>query len=275
MFYKKNLSLLPIYFFIPSFFNLVDSCILRNWIYRWTMARPHIKIELWPLIYSSPPRKSTHYLQYPAQRVSVLSLSQICKMPNYYHQQQSRKAGNNSYNNLPQMFRTSLISDSFANFCPYFQFKTNQNKNAQSLSHVQLFCNPMDCSLPGSSVHGILQARVLERVAISSSRGSSQPRDWTHISCISLHWQEDSLPLNTSVIWASLLAQVVKNLPAVQETWVWSLSQKDPLQKGMATYSSILAWRIPWTEEPGGLQSIGSQRFGHDWTTNTFTSHGL
>ena len=148
-------------------------------------------------------------------------------------------------------------------------------KNAQSLSHVQLFCNPMDYSLPGSSVHGILQARVLEWVAISSSRGSSQPRDWTHVSCISLHWQEDSLPLNTSVIWASLLAQVVKNLPAVQEKWVWSLSQKDPLQKRMATYSSILAWRIPWTEEPGGLQSIGSQRFGHDWTTNTFTSHGL
>ena len=55
-----------------------------------------------------------------------------------------------------------------------------------------------------------------------------------------------------------------KNLPAVQETWVQSLGQEDPLKKGMATYSSILAWRVPWTEEHGGLQSMGSQRVGHD-----------
>ena len=56
---------------------------------------------------------------------------------------------------------------------------------------------------------------------------------------------------------------MIKNLPALQKTQVRSLSGKDPLQKGMATYSSILAWRIPWTEEPGGLQSMGSQRVGH------------
>ena len=56
---------------------------------------------------------------------------------------------------------------------------------------------------------------------------------------------------------------MVKNLPAVQETQVQFLSQEDPLEKGMATQSSILAWRIPWTEEPGGLQSTGSQRVGH------------
>ena len=60
------------------------------------------------------------------------------------------------------------------------------------------------------------------------------------------------------------LSQTVKNLPAMQETQVQSLGQKDPLEKGMATHSSTLAWRIPWTEEPGGLQSAGSQRVGHD-----------
>ena len=60
------------------------------------------------------------------------------------------------------------------------------------------------------------------------------------------------------------MAQLVKNLSAMQETWVQSLSQEDPLEKGMATHSSILAWSIPWTEEPGRLQSIGSQRVGHD-----------
>ena len=63
---------------------------------------------------------------------------------------------------------------------------------------------------------------------------------------------------------ASLVAQTVKNLHAVQETWVPSLGQEEPLEKGMATHSSILAWRIPWTEEPGGLQPTGSQRVGHD-----------
>ena len=63
------------------------------------------------------------------------------------------------------------------------------------------------------------------------------------------------------------VAQLVKNLPATQETWVQSLGREDPLEKGMATHSSILAWRIPWTEEPGGLQSTGSQRVECDWLT--------
>ena len=65
------------------------------------------------------------------------------------------------------------------------------------------------------------------------------------------------------------MAQMVKNLPAMQETKVWSLGQEDPLEKGMAAHSSIRAWRIPWTEEPGGLQSTGLQRVGHDWKTVT------
>ena len=68
---------------------------------------------------------------------------------------------------------------------------------------------------------------------------------------------------------ATLVAQIVKNLPAMQETWVWSLGQEDPLEKGMATHSSILAWKIPETEEPGRLQSMGLQRVGHFWATNT------
>ena len=64
------------------------------------------------------------------------------------------------------------------------------------------------------------------------------------------------------------VAQMVKNPSAMQETWIWSLGWDDPLEKGMAIHSSILTWRIPWTEEPGGLQSVGSQRVGHDWETN-------
>ena len=65
-------------------------------------------------------------------------------------------------------------------------------------------------------------------------------------------------------IGASQVAQMVKNLPVMQETWVQSLGCEDTLEKGMATHSSILAWRIPWTEEPGGLQSMGLQRVGYD-----------
>ena len=68
----------------------------------------------------------------------------------------------------------------------------------------------------------------------------------------------------------ALVAQMVKNVPEMQETWVQFLDQEEPLEKGMATHSSILAWRIPWTEEPGGLQSMGSQRVRQDWAvTNT------
>ena len=60
------------------------------------------------------------------------------------------------------------------------------------------------------------------------------------------------------------MAQTVKHLPAMQETWVQSLGQEDPLEEEMATHSSVLAWKIPWMEEPGRLQSMGSQRVGHD-----------
>ena len=66
---------------------------------------------------------------------------------------------------------------------------------------------------------------------------------------------------------------LVKNPPTMQEICVWSLSQEDSLEEGMATHSSIFAWRIPWTEEPGGLQSMGLQRVRHDWATNTFYFH--
>ena len=66
---------------------------------------------------------------------------------------------------------------------------------------------------------------------------------------LSLYWQ----------IWASLIVQSVNNLPAVQETWVQSLGWEDPLEKEMATHSSIIAWKISWTEEPGGLHSLGAE----------------
>ena len=75
--------------------------------------------------------------------------------------------------------------------------------------------------------------------------------------------------------WDSLVAQAVKNLPAMWKIWVQSLGREDSREKRMATLSSILAWRGPWIEEPGGLQSMGLQRVEHDWTTNMLTLSGF
>ena len=113
-------------------------------------------------------------------------------------------------------------------------------------------CNPVGCILPGFSVHGISQARILEWVAMPSSRGSFQPRDRTQVSCIAGRLFTDRA--TREVLDMTL---VVKNPPAMQETRVPFLGWEDPLEEGMATHSRILAWRIPWTEEPGGLQSWG------------------
>ena len=79
-----------------------------------------------------------------------------------------------------------------------------------------------------------------------------------------------------STQWGFLDGSVVMNPPAMKETWVRSLGQEDPLEEEMATHSSILAWKIPWTEEAGGLQSKGSQRVRYDWATkpqNKYNEH--
>ena len=83
-----------------------------------------------------------------------------------------------------------------------------------------------------------------------------------------IKWQSSTMQ-NSNYFCTNLIAQSVKNLPAVQETGVWSLGWKDPLEKEMVTHSRILAWKISWTEEPGGLQSMGSQRVRHNWVTKT------
>ena len=117
-----------------------------------------------------------------------------------------------------------------------------------------------DCSLPGSSIHGIFQARVLEWDAIAFSGNAG---DSSSIPGLGRSSGEGmGYPLQYS--WASLVAQNVKNLPAIWETWVRNLGGEDPLEDSMATHSSILAWRIPWTQELGSLQSIRVQRVGHD-----------
>ena len=84
-----------------------------------------------------------------------------------------------------------------------------------------------------------------------------------------VYFTEDNI---TQAGWPGNLAQMVKNLPAMQETQICSLDQEDPLEEDMATHSSILAWRIPWTKDPGRLQFIGLQRVRHDWATFSSSS---
>ena len=161
---------------------------------------------------------------------------------------------------------------------------------------------------PGSSVHGILQARILEWVAILFSRRSSWPRDQTQVSHVAgrffaigttkknqfdpySNWNNLLLSpgnLDSSLCfiqpcilhdvfciytrWTFLVAQMVKRLPAMQETRVRFLGWEDPLEKEMAIHSSTLAWKIPWMEEPDRLQPSGLQRVRHDWATSLSSS---
>ena len=142
---------------------------------------------------------------------------------------------------------------------------------------------PTDCSPSGpfacqssSSVHGTFQAGILEWVAISFSRVSSQPRYWPcYLLCL-LNCRQILSPWShpgslcffiiclSTPFYGFPGVWMVKNLPIKQETQVWSLGSEDSPEKGMATPSSVFAWRIPWTEEPGLLQPMGSQRIRHD-----------
>ena len=144
----------------------------------------------------------------------------------------------------------------------------------------------MTYSPPGSSVHGDSPGKNTGVDCHALLLGSLLIHGLNlHILCL-LHWQVDSLPLTPPIIMsnyymhlyrrhrASLVAQMVKNLPAMQENWVWSLGQEDPLEKEMATHSGVLAWRIPWTEKPGGLWSMGLQSIRCDWATIFFFCGG-
>ena len=152
----------------------------------------------------------------------------------------------------------------------------------KSESEVAQLCPALkDCSTPGSSIHGIFQARVLEWGAIAFSNWLDPNIKFTRTGQILFRLLGWELIYNSSMLifygvifsffWVSLVAQRVKCLPAMQETWVWSLGREDPLEKEMATHSSTLAQKIPWTEEPGRLQSLELQRVEHNWATSLFT----
>ena len=149
------------------------------------------------------------------------------------------------------------------------------------LESCPILLDPVDCILPCSSVHGILQARILERVAISFPRGSSRPTDQTCIFTspalagrfftTSTTCEALSLPKPGSKDWRKWLLQMWTAKQDFKEHENWRQLSTTKLEKGMAAHSSIHAWEIPRTEEPGGLQSMGSHRDGHNWETNPQT----
>ena len=99
--------------------------------------------------------------------------------------------------------------------------------------------------------------------------GSEPYSNWSHSH------KQDSRVVLQSLVASSLVAQTVKHLPTMRETWVQSLGREDPLEKEMATPSSTLAWEIPWMEEPGRLQSVGSQRVIYDWATSPYLTFSI
>ena len=155
--------------------------------------------------------------------------------------------------------RVSCIGRRILYHCTTWEAQREREREREVAQSCPTLCDLMDCSLPGSSVHGIFQARVLEWIAVPFSKESSRPRDRTWVShivdrcctvCDLSQRSRNCAYICICVCRASLAAQRIKRLPAVQETQVWSLGWQDSLEKEMATHSSILAWRIPWTEEP-------------------------
>ena len=157
------------------------------------------------------------------------------------------------------------------------------------LQYCPTVCDPMDYSPPTSSLYGISQARILEWVAMPSSRGSSQPKDQSHVSCVSCiaggfftHWvirefkhsnkEIDSYQVKLEKIHCLIWVSLGKGNPQLFEQSYCSTSEK-----AMAPHSSTLAWKIPWTEEPGGLQSMGVTE-SRTWLNDfifTFHFHAL
>ena len=134
-------------------------------------------------------------------------------------------------------------------FYPQQNFFQNLNRSSQALP---LLYQPSSCNIL------FFFFLVANSTFFTASSQGVDSISRNHFLCSSIR---------SNASWVFLVAQLVKNPPAVQETQAQSLHGEDPLEKEMATHSSILVWKIPWTEEPGRLQSMGSQRVGHDLAT--------
>ena len=135
--------------------------------------------------------------------------------------------------------------------------------NSVALNIVTLFCNHQYYPYPEYFHHPKLKLCTYQTVTPQSPLLPAPINCYPFSVCINVTILDTSDKWNCIFV-PSLVAQRLKHLPEMLETWVQSLSREDPLEKEMATHSSVLAWRIPWREKPGRLQSMGSQRVRHD-----------
>ena len=163
------------------------------------------------------------------------------------------------------ILRDDLLYGSFGKLSSYSgKFLIKQKLGVFSV-HSQTHPSSSSPDQDGSSLHAAIPLPLASPLASPVGKQVKQTSaHWFLLSGRSTHICETSRASLSSAFDSCSLAQKVKNPPVMQETQVRSLGQEDPLEKGMAADSRILAWRIPWTEEPGGSQSMGSWRVGHN-----------
>ena len=139
----------------------------------------------------------------------------------------------------------------------------NESEKWKPLSRVRLLATPWTAAYQAPPSMGFSTLKNLEWVPLPSLLVL-----WEGQKQLLSHIAFSRKTCRVQTVWASLVAQTLKRLPAMRETRVRFLGWEDPLEKEMGIHSSALAWKIPWTEEPDRLQSMGSQRVGHDWATS-------
>ena len=163
-----------------------------------------------------------------------------------------------------------------------YEINKQQRYMVQHRELQLLFCNYVKCSIIHKNIECLCCISESSIIFVNQlylskkDRTYKNKRDSNSISQRRLLWLEyDNWHFLSWLYLDTIFGLTIwtKNLPAMQYIWVRSLGWEDPLEKGMATYSSILAWRIPWTEETGEIQPMGLQRVEHDWVTNAFAFH--
>ena len=213
-------------------------------------------------------------VQWESATSSVQSLSHVQLFVTPWTEAHQASLSITNFQSLPKlMSMESVILSNHLILCHPLLLLCSIFSNIRVFSNESVLCvwwpKYWTCSLsisPSNEYSGLISFSI-DWLDLLAGQGTLKSLLQHHGSKASILWRSTFfiVQLSHPYIGASLVAQTVKNLPALWETWVWSLGQEDPLEKGMATHSSTLVWRFPWTEE---LQSMELQRAGHNWATN-------